>query len=171
MAMASLARREKPIYEDVRSHIGLGMFLRPPMNPPDDERTKENKRHKQRQAVFRNHPIEKAKESYYQIVVYHKEPLLLPKHAAEAPSPQRESLLRWKSRLSALRCRCSASSPPFWPLPAHAKERTKTAANPPRPFPAMFALRTELRVDLTYFYPFVLSPCFVAQRQVRTMKT
>ena len=62
MAMASLARRENPIYEDVRSDVGLGMFFGPPMNPPDDERAKVNKRHKQIQPVLRNHPIEKVEK-------------------------------------------------------------------------------------------------------------
>jgi hypothetical protein len=57
--MALFARREKPIYEDVRSDVGLGMFFGPPMNPPDDERAKVNKRHKQIQPVLRNHPIQK----------------------------------------------------------------------------------------------------------------
>jgi hypothetical protein len=35
---ALLARRENPIYEDVRSDVGLGMFFGPPMNPPDIKR-------------------------------------------------------------------------------------------------------------------------------------
>jgi hypothetical protein len=59
---ALLARRENPIYEDVRSDVGLGMFFGPSMNPPDDERTKVNKRHKQVQAVFGNHPIQKVEK-------------------------------------------------------------------------------------------------------------
>ena len=60
--MASLARRENPIYEDVRSDVGLGMFFGLPMNPPDDERAKVNKPHKQIQPVLRNHPIEKVEK-------------------------------------------------------------------------------------------------------------
>src|SRR5580658_11046710 len=62
-AVAALfTRRENPIYEDVRSDVGLGMFFGPPMNPPDDERAKVNKRHKQIQPILRNHPIEKVEK-------------------------------------------------------------------------------------------------------------
>jgi hypothetical protein len=38
------------------------MFFHPPMNPPNDEGAKINKRHKQIQPVLRNHPIEKVEK-------------------------------------------------------------------------------------------------------------
>src|SRR5665213_1953545 len=92
MAMASLARRENPIYEDVRSDVGLGMFFGPPMNPPDDERAKVNKRHKQIQPVLRNHPIEKVEKLALveHGVNFHKPISIVIKYATQTSFPQPE---------------------------------------------------------------------------------
>ena len=69
-----------PIDQSAWPRVGFRMLSSPPVNPPDDEGTEENKRHKQIQAVFINHRVEEVvKRLQIEIrVVFHTTLLALP---------------------------------------------------------------------------------------------